>query len=105
MPNPIKHTSQAIDNWSFDETYNQATILPVEEDPNGTLIRKTTSNLAVRIYTDGTDTYVAEATPGALTGNSVWRVQKIDTNGNVTWADGDTDFNNEADNYLTLSYS
>lgn len=38
--NPIKHTSQAIDNWSFDETYQEATILPVGEDlANGVLRR------------------------------------------------------------------
>lgn len=100
-----KYTSQELDNMSFDDTYGVKVDLPLEEDPSGAVKRKITSNLSVRIYKDGTDVYVAEATPGALTANAVWRMQKIDTNGNVTWADGNTEFDNEADNYLTLSYS
>jgi hypothetical protein len=38
MPNPIKHTSQAIDNWSFDETYEQAAIEILVENVAGTAL-------------------------------------------------------------------
>ena len=109
MPNPIRHTSQAIDNWSFDETYQEATFLPVEEDPSGVLLRKTTDNLALMWATDSGDStiiYVGESTPGSVANSAVWRIQKVDTtNGTIEWADGDTNFNNNFSNREGLSYS
>lgn len=36
--NPIKHTSQAIDNWSFDETYKQAAVEQLVENAAGTAL-------------------------------------------------------------------
>jgi hypothetical protein len=38
MSNPIKHTSQAIDNWSFDETYQQAAVEILTENVGGTAL-------------------------------------------------------------------
>ncbi len=104
MPNPIKHTSQAIDNWSFDETYQEATFLTVEEDPNGTLKRKKTEDLTTRIYNAGGYVYVCEATIGAATASAVWRISRIDSSGNELFADSNSNFDNVADNYATLSY-
>ena len=40
MPNPIKHTSQAIDNWSFDETYNQQAVEILTENAGGTALER-----------------------------------------------------------------
>jgi len=40
MPNPIKHTSQAIDNWSFDETYQQAAVEILTENAGGTALER-----------------------------------------------------------------
>jgi len=39
MADIIKRTSQYIDNLSFDETYQEATVLPVVED-GGVLVRQ-----------------------------------------------------------------
>lgn len=36
----IKRTSQAIDNFSFDEEYFVSVVLPLELDPSGALTRK-----------------------------------------------------------------
>lgn len=51
--------------------------------------------------------YLGEATPGSATSASLWRIAKIDTTSQVvmTWADGDTNFDNVWDNRASLSYS
>ena len=105
MSDIVKRTSQYIDNLSFDETYEEATVLTVEEDPNGTLKRKVTEDLTSRIYTAGGYTYIAEATPGSLTSVAVWRMSRIDSSGNELYADSNANFDNVADDYVSLTYA
>src|SRR3990167_2111036 len=50
--------------------------------------------LATIIVTSGGNTYIAEAVPGASASAAVWRAQKIDSTGSVTWADGNDNFDN-----------
>lgn len=54
-----------------------------------------------------TITYVGKALPGTVTASALWQVQKIDTSGDltITWADGNTDFDNVWNDRATLSYS
>lgn len=51
--------------------------------------------------------YVGSAAPGTPTSANTWRIQKIDsTTGTVvTWADGNTNFDNIWDNRESLTYS
>lgn len=52
--------------------------------------------------------YKGEAAPGASTSAAQWRIAKITTTGNdidITWADGNTGFDNIWDNRASLSYS
>lgn len=104
-----KYTSQYIDNMSFDDTYKEATVLPVEMDPSGTLVRKVSDTLATRWAAkagDSTIIYVGEATAGSASGDSVWRIFEADTtNGTIKYADGNTNFDNEFDNRESLNYS
>lgn len=102
-----KRSSQAIDNFSFDEDYLVSTVLPLELDPSGVVKRKVTGNLAVKIVESGTTTYVGKAATGSATSSAVWQVQKIDESSGtiVTWADGNDEFDNIFDNYASLSYS
>ena len=56
---------------------------------------------------DTSTTYIGEAEPGSLTSNSVWRIKRIIETGpdsEITWADGDSDFDNIWDNRLSLTY-
>jgi hypothetical protein len=46
MPDITKRTSQYIDNLSFDETYQEATVLPVLVS-NGTLIRQIAEGIQI----------------------------------------------------------
>lgn len=52
--------------------------------------------------------YVGKATPGSLTSDAVWQIQRITIAGSdfsIEWADGDPDFNNVWDDRLILAYS
>ena len=109
-----KYTSQYIDNMSFDPDFNVTSVEVVGEDATAGVLRRVKvgptgeiedTNYTLRIYSSGTDTYIAEALAGSSTASAVWRVQKVDSSGNILFADGDTKFNNIADNYLTISYN
>lgn len=64
---------------------------------------------AVRVdYISDALSYAGKAVPGSLTSDSVWQVQKIvSTNDDVevTWADGNGNFDNVWDDRLSLIYS
>jgi hypothetical protein len=62
---------------------------------------------ATKVTTDGAVTYVAIAEPGTLQAQAKWQVQKIDTTTGtvITFADGDSNFNNVATDLTTLIYS
>ena len=66
------------------------------------------SNYAM-IFDDTNDPilYLCEAVAGSASSSAVWRVKRIDTTngGTITWADGNTNFDNIADNRASLSYS
>lgn len=51
--------------------------------------------------------YIGEATIAAPTSNPVWRIRKIDASVgvNITWADGNANYDNVWDNRASLSYS
>lgn len=53
--------------------------------------------------------YVAEALPGSSTNSAVWRVYRITYSGTnptaIQWADGNSNFDNQANNPSSLTYS
>lgn len=57
---------------------------------------------------DADTTYQCFAEPGTLTSEAKWRIRKISkvaTVTTVTWADGNIEFDNIADDRLILTYS
>lgn len=79
-------------SWIDTEALEKQTKLLVEYDLNGNAI------------------FIGEAAPGSLSSAAVWRIKSItwDVNNNatsVTWADGNTNFDNIWDNRAILSYS
>ncbi len=100
-----KYTSQYIDNLSFDDDYQVSVVLPLEYDPSGAVVKKVTGNLALQYVVDGTKIYVGEAPIGSATSSSVWRAFQFDSaTSAITWADGDSSFDNAFDNPSALSY-
>lgn len=64
-------------------------------------------SFATKITTVGDITYIANAIAGSAESAAVWQAKKIDATTGVviTWADGDTNFNNVATDLTALSYS
>ena len=61
---------------------------------------------ALKITTVGSVSYVAKAKEGSIQADAVWQVKKIDTTTGVviTWADGNSLFDNIATDLTTLTY-
>jgi len=95
---------QEMQNLGFDTTFNSPTVGGLEYD-GVSLQRKIASSTAIKVLKDGTDTYVGIAAPGTALGTAKWQAMKIDTDGNVSWADGDPSFDNVATDLSALSYS
>lgn len=52
-------------------------------------------------------TYIGEAEPGTNLASALWRIKKVVETGPdivITWADGDSDFDNVWDDRLSLTY-
>jgi hypothetical protein len=52
-------------------------------------------------------TYIGEALPGSLFSVAAWRIKKVVEVGadvTITWADGNSDFDNVWDDRLSLTY-
>ena len=119
----IKRTSQYIDNESFDETYEQAAVEILTENAGGTALERQKTiateetlqavetavkkETATRIVISGTDIYVGKAAIASATNAAVWQVKKIDTASDViiTWADGNSNYDNLFTNPAGLSFS
>lgn len=64
-------------------------------------------NYAIKITTSGTVTYIGVANPGTSESSASWQCKKIDSTTGIiiTWADGDTNFDNIATDLTSLTYS
>lgn len=106
---PVKRSTQKVQNLSFDEQFLISTFLSVESD--GTNLRYSQTKLAAKkIYDDGTgNVYVCIAPIGTLEATAGWQCKKIYDDGSgttvITWADGNANFDNVATNPAGLSYS
>jgi len=72
-----------------------------------TPVSDTSELFATHSVISGDFTYVGQATAGSDSGDAVWRCKEIYNDGalyTVKWADGDTDFDNVANNIASLSY-
>lgn len=101
-----KYPEQYMGNSSFDEDFGVNTVESLGFDGRG-LQRTLADSLTIRLVEDGTTMYIALAKPGTATTDAYWQCIKLDTSAGVvlTYADGDADFNNTANNLASLSYS
>ena len=58
---------------------------PSETASKSVIVSETYSRI---VQTFGTDVYIAHAPIGSLSGDAVWRVQKIESSGSRLWAGG-----------------
>jgi len=102
----IKNSVQNNIGSSFDEDFGVLATEGLGYD-GVNLQRLGADNMAVKITVSGTDKYVGLAKPGTAQATAKWQVMKIDTASGtvITWADGDSDFDNVATDLPVLSYS
>lgn len=116
--NHIRRTSQAIDNLSFDETYEQAAVELLTENAGGTALErqkkiateaKQISQMMTRIATKSTDsniTYTGMAPINSLTSDAVWKITRYDESvSEISKFAGNGQFNQIWDNRESLSYA
>ena len=79
---------------------------PANQAVSGTVTANPTQ-YAEKVQVETNYIYWAEAAVGSLQASSVWRVRRISTADpyTTTWADGNTNFDNAANNLTALSYS
>lgn len=100
------YSTQHILNQSFDRESQVLVSEGVGFD--GQNVQKLNAdNLALKITVVGSVTYIAKAAPGTLEATDRWQCKKIDeTSGTVvTWADGDSNYDNVATDLTALTYS
>jgi len=104
---PKIHTPEHILNKSFDNDYQILMVEGVVEDGAGNLVRQNSTDMAMKVTTVGDITYMGFASPGADEASAVWQAKKIDTSSGVsiTWADGNSSFDNVATDLTALTYS
>jgi len=115
---PETHRSeQAVQNWSFDEAFKVLVFLGLKYDGTN-VVRDVESNLVAQkkkivVVGDVTTIYKAIAPAGTLEATDKWMASKtvIDTSVagttdiTLTWADGNTNFDNQAVDLTALTYS
>ena len=57
-----------------------------------------------QVVSTGGYIYIGLAGPGSLTSMPVWFISRIDSNGNQLHANGNTNFNNIFDDYISITY-
>lgn len=64
-------------------------------------------NYAIKITESGSYTYIGWANPGTLESEAKWKCMKMDDSSGlvITWADGNTNFDNIATDLTSLDYS
>jgi len=104
--NPTKYPSQYMDNLSFDDEFRVHARETLEYNGSA-LVRRSSTEVALKVTESGDITYIAIAPPGTAEAAAAWQAKKIDnTTGTIiTWADGNTNFDNVATDLTALSYS
>jgi hypothetical protein len=88
-------------------SYSEGDVLTIVN--NSPVWENMAQSYAVRYDDVGSDiAYLGEAIVGTSSASALWRIRKLDSSNLdlvVTWADGDSDFNNIWDDRISLTYS
>lgn len=99
-------SEQKILNDSYDKTTQTIGVQNLSYDGTSNPQRDVSKNVALKVTTVGSVTYVGKAVIGSAQASAVWQCKKIDTTSGVviTWA-GSGSFNQVATDLTVLSYS
>ncbi len=104
-PQPqTKYTPQNVLNNVYDDDNKALAIIGYGSNGVNT-VANDSDNLAIAVQTSGSDTYVGEAAPGTALATAKWKAYKVDVGGNLTFADGNSSYDNVATDLTALTYS
>lgn len=101
---PDMYSTRHIENMGFDPELQIPTRALVGFDGQG-LSRNLSDTVQIVGDSDATYDYFAFSKVGTDTTESKWMVFRVDTNGSLQYADGDTNFDNTAADISALTYS
>lgn len=107
---PPTGSSNHIDNLEHHSGLRAKKVISYVSDGSDNAVMQVTGDLAIRYVVDSvtaTTFYLGKATPGTATNAASWQIMKVDESAGtvITWADGNTDFDNIWDNRQSLTYN
>lgn len=108
---PPTGTSNHIDNLEHHAGLRAKKVIPYFDDGEGNAVSGVTGDLAVQYIQDSVVTttfYLGKAAVGAATSEAKWQIKRVSiVSGDVviTWADGDTNFDNIFNDRESLTYT
>ncbi len=103
-----QYSDAEIRNQSFDPEFQTSVFQPLGYTGQS-IQRMNADNLATKIVESGDYTYVCIAAPGTTESTAKWQCKRIDESVSgttvITWADGNSEFDNVATDPTGLSYS
>lgn len=100
-----KQSPQNILNNVYDRVNMALVVTGYGYAGSSSLQRMEADNLSILVVTSGSDTFIGEAAPGTSAATAAWKAYKVDSSGNLTYADGDAEFNNVGANLASLTYT
>jgi hypothetical protein len=102
-----RYPKQDIDNEGANKSFKGFPMRQVVGFDGQNLSQLQADALNVRMVEDGDVTYIAIAAPGTPLTTAKWQCRKIDQSAGftLTFANGDGNFDNQADDLPGLSYS
>ena len=97
-------SEQNILNTSFDPDFGVLVVEGLGYDGSN-LQRTNADNLQIKVVESGSYTYFCFAAPGTAEATAGWRAFRLDSTGNLLYADGDANYDNVATDPTALSYS
>lgn len=101
-----KYSEQYILNNIYEQVLKAIAVVGVGWDGVSSQLPMADS-LAVKVTENGSVTYIGTAAPGTAEATAKWRCFKVDetTGAVITWADGNSNFDNTAEDLAALTYS
>jgi len=114
-PKYRKYDEQEVANVEHDDTLGVKKVMPYGWDGSNAVAIKVDSSgklvisggdLGKEIRVSGNYIYIG-ASSVTDTSQALWKIKRLDTTNTLStkWADGDENYDNVFDNYLTLDYS
>lgn len=102
-----RYAQPDIENQGADPDFDGFPMREMVGFDGQSLQRTTASSMAIKITENGTTTYVAKAAPGTNQSTAKWQCMKLDESSGlvITWADGNSRFDNAASDLTALTYS